>query len=139
MFGNALMRKGRPKIVSGRHDDASMQLDRLWSEVESRFGVCPSFFKLAQAEPLIARQLFQIAELGYLDSPIPDLFKEKLFTWLSRFCDVRYCVARHCAFLLERGVTEEQALALLNEPIPGKAELKACLQALGEVPTPLSD
>jgi len=133
------MRRVKAKIVSGGQDDASMQLEWLWAEIKSRFGVCPSFFKSAQPEPLIARQLFQIAELGYLDSPIPELFKEKLFTWLSRFCNVRYCVARHCAFLLGRGVTAEQALALLNEPMPGKAELSACLRALEEVPAPLGD
>src|SRR5262249_7429172 len=108
------------EIVSRERDPASTQLNELWADVESRFGLCPSFFKLAQPEPLTAWQLFQIAKLAYLESPIPELFKEKLFTWLSRFCDVRYCVARHCAFLLGLGVTAEQALALLNEPIPEK-------------------
>ena len=29
--------------------------------------------------------------------------KERLFVYLSRFCEVRYCILRHCAFLLGYG------------------------------------
>src|SRR5262244_4447232 len=130
--------KQEKSILSTRHE-AQQANDQLWDEIKSRLGVCPSFFKLAQHEPPIAWGLFRQAEFAYLDSPMPARFKEKLFTWLSRFCNVRYCVARHCAFLLGRGVTEKQALALLNEPMPGKAELSACLHALEEVPASLVD
>ncbi|HKQ79561.1 MAG TPA: hypothetical protein VJ810_38060, partial [Blastocatellia bacterium] len=66
--------------------DAYASLDQLWSEIESRFGVCPSFFKLAQHEPPISWNLFHLAEFAYLDNPMPAILKEKLFTWLSRFC-----------------------------------------------------
>jgi len=78
-------------------------LDDLWRVIERRMGVCPSFFKLARHEPMIARGLFDLAKFAYLDNPPPGLFKEKLFAYLSRFCQVRYCVARHCAFLLGHG------------------------------------
>ncbi len=105
--------------TTGR-DDSQPTLDRLWAEIESRFGICPSFFKLAHHEPLIAWRLFRMAEFAYLDNPLPALFKGKLFMWLSRFCEVRYCVARYCTFLLGQGVSAEQALALLNEPMPDK-------------------
>ena len=80
---------------------------------------------------------------------MPAHFKERLFTWLSRFCEVRYCVARHCAFLLGRGrvagdasappLSAEQALTLLKELMPDKEELPEYLRALEETPAPLGD
>jgi PAS domain S-box-containing protein len=131
------------------HDDAQQSINQLWDEIEARFGICPSFFKLAQNEPPIARNLFKQAEFAYLDNPIPAHFKEQLFTWLSRFCEVRYCVARHCAFLLGHGrvagdasaspLSAEQALALLKELLPDKEELPGYLRALKETPAPLGD
>ncbi|HJZ79883.1 MAG TPA: PAS domain S-box protein, partial [Pyrinomonadaceae bacterium] len=121
------------------HDDAQPPINQLWDEIESRFGICPSFFKLAQSEPPIARDLFRQAEFAYLDNPMPMRFKGRLFTWLSRLCEARYWVVRHCAFLLRQGVSEEQALALLNEPIPTKKELPEHLTALEETRAPLGD
>ena len=90
-----------------------------------------------------------MAEFAYLDNPMPAHFKERLFTWLSRFCEVRYCVSRHCAFLLGRGhvagdasappLNAAQALALLQELIPAKEELPEYLSALEETRAPLED
>jgi hypothetical protein len=130
-------------------DDAQPAIDQLWIAIESRFGICPPFFKLAQAAPPIAWQLFRMAEFTYLDNPMPAHFKERLFTWLSRFCEVRYCVSRHCAFLLGRGhvagdasappLYVEQALALLKELMPAKEELPEYLSALEKTDAPLDD
>src|SRR5215510_5543706 len=131
------------------HDDAQLSIDQLWDEIEARFGICPSFFKLAQVEPPIARNLFRQAEFAYLDNPMPAHFKEQLFTWLSRFCEARYCVARHCAFLIGRGrvaaaagappLSAERALALLKELMPDKEELPGYLRALEATSAPLGD
>jgi PAS domain S-box-containing protein len=136
-------------LLTAWHDDAQQPIEQLWDEIEARFGICPSFFKLAQYEPPIARNLFRQAEFAYLDNPMPAHFKERLFTWLSRFCEARYCVARHCAFLLGRGrvagdagatpLSAEQALSLLKELMPDKEELPEYLRALEETPAPLGD
>src|SRR5262245_40750221 len=145
---------GKPgkSLLTTWHDDAQQSIDqlrRLWDEIEARFGVCPSFFKLAQNEPQIARNLFRQAEFAYLDNPMPAHFKERLFTWLSRFCEARYCVARHCAFLIGYGrvagdagappLPVERALALLKELMPDKEELPGYLRALEETSAPLGD
>src|SRR5262245_15483249 len=142
---------GKPgkSLLTAWQDDAQQSINKLWDEIEARFGICPSFFKLAQNEPPIARNLFRQAEFAYLDNPMPAHFKERLFTWLSRFCEVRYCVARHCAFLIGRGrvagdasappLSIERALALLKELIPDKAELPGYLRALEETSAPLGD
>jgi hypothetical protein len=136
---------GKKLSVIGR--DAQPPINQLWDEIEARFGICPPFFKLAQYEPSIARNLFRLAEFAYLDSPVPARFKERLFTWLSRFCEARYSVARHCAFLLGRDHVAGDASApplsaewaLLKEPMPTKEELPEYLRALEEMPAPLGD
>src|SRR5579859_8061218 len=73
------------------------------AEVRRRFGVVPNFFRLASANPLITTNLWGFAKFAYLDNPLPSLFKERLFVYLSRFCDVRYCIARHVGFLAGLG------------------------------------
>jgi hypothetical protein len=72
-------------------------------EVASRFGLVPNFFSSAPDAPELVAKLWDFAKAGYLDNPLPSLFKERLFVYLSRFCEVRYCIVRHCAFLLGLG------------------------------------
>lgn len=80
---------------------------RVQSEIEqkiaARFGVLPNFFRLASEEPEITRNFWGFAQFAYLDNPLPALFKERLFVYLSRFCRVRYCIARHLGFLVGLG------------------------------------
>jgi hypothetical protein len=76
---------------------------------------------------LVIRELWLFAKSAYLDTPIPTLFKERLFVYLSRFCEVRYCITRHCGFLLGLGrsagdpdaqaMTVAQVVRLLQRPI----------------------
>jgi hypothetical protein len=73
-------------------------------------------------------RLWAFAVSAYFDNPIPSLFKERLFVYLSRFCEVRYCIIRHCAFLLGYGHSAgdptvdvqsvEQVLRLLSRSTP---------------------
>ena len=72
-------------------------------EVARRFGLVPNFFVSAPDAPEIVEKLWVFAKSGYLDNPIPSLFKERLFVFLSRFCPVRYCIIRHCGFLVGYG------------------------------------
>jgi hypothetical protein len=71
---------------------------------------------------------------------MPALFKERLFVFLSRFCQVRYCIARHCAFLVGYGYASgdalaarqsiEQALKLLKVPPPWRRPLEPIYERL---------
>ena len=54
-------------------------------EVAARFGIVPNFFRSAPDAPLVIRELWLFALSAYLDSPIPTLFKERLFVYLSAF------------------------------------------------------
>jgi hypothetical protein len=81
-----------------------------------------------------------VREVGRLDTPIPTLFKERLFVYLSRFCVARYCITRHCGFLLGLGraagdpnaqaMTIEQVLRLLWRPVPTEEYTGAALSRL---------
>ena len=67
----------------------------LGKRVEQRFGVLPNFFWLAPETPEITEKLWGFAQAASLDNLLPSVFKERLFVHLSRFCAVRYCIARH--------------------------------------------
>ena len=119
--------------------DQRPQLQRLIAE---RLGVLPSFFCTAVSAPGLIDRLWDFARSAYLDSPLPSLFKERLFVHLSRFCEVRYCVVRHVGFLIGHGrpagdpdclpQTIDQVVTLLRRPLPGETALADAVQRLRE-------
>jgi signal transduction histidine kinase/ActR/RegA family two-component response regulator len=112
-------------------------------EVTDRFGVLPNFFCSADAAPGLVEELWKFAKSAYLDSPLPSLFKERLFVHLSRFCEIRYCIVRHVGFLIGQGrpagdaeaipETIEQVIELLRRPIPEGPALTNVLERLERV------
>ena len=113
-------------------------------EVAHRFGLVPNFFLSARDAPEVTAKLWEFAKAAYFDTPIPSLFKERLFVYLSRFCEVRYCITRHCAFLLgyghaagdpaARAQTVAQAIRLLKTLPPWRREFDAVLDGLESAP-----
>jgi two-component sensor histidine kinase len=109
-------------------------------QVAGRFGVLPNFFCSAPAAVGLMEELWAFAKSAYLDSPLPSLFKERLFVHLSRFCEVRYCIVRHVGFLIGKGrpagdanvqpETVSDVVALLSRPVPNGAELAASLSRM---------
>ena len=105
-------------------------------EVAGRFGILPNFFRSSQAAPELIQQLWGFANAGYLDNPMPSIFKERLFVWLSRFCPMRYCIVRHIGFLLggnhgraagdSAAVPQsiEEVVRLLRRPSPWQREME---------------
>jgi signal transduction histidine kinase len=118
------------------------------AEVRSRLGMLPNFFCTAASTPGLVEELWGFAKSAYLNSPLPSLFKERLFVQLSRFCDVRYCVVRHVGFLVGEGrpagdstVRPEsiaQAIALLSRPVPNGKRLADSLVLLESVASPIA-
>jgi signal transduction histidine kinase len=116
---------------------------RFRREVEDRFGVLPNFFCSADAAPGLVEELWKFAKSAYLDSPLPSLFKERLFVHLSRFCEIRYCIVRHVGFLIGQGrpagdvdarpETVEQVIEMLRRPLPEGRELASMLDRLERV------
>jgi hypothetical protein len=126
------------------HQNTSQDFER---EVAARFGLVPNFFRSAPGAPFIIRELWLFAKSAYLDNPIPTLFKERLFVYLSRFCEVRYCITRHCGFLLGLGrsagdpdasaMTISQVTRLLQRPIPTEEATGAALARLEAIAQPI--
>ncbi len=124
------------------------EVEQLLSQITRRMGICPTFFRSAADSPAILQSLWQQSQAAYLDSPLPALFKAKLFAYLSRYCAAPYCVARHSTWLinadapLRRGqpgwLTTAEVLELLRQPVPSREQLTSYLDALDAVP-PLAD
>src|SRR5215813_10105877 len=137
------------RAVQMSPSDARAAFER---EVSGRFGVMPNFFCSASEAPGLIEELWAFAKFAYLDSPLPSLFKERLFVHLSRFCEVRYCIIRHVGFLIGKGrpagdqeVTPEaieQVITLLQRPLPDVNALAAVFARLEncreprEIPAP---
>ena len=121
----------------------------LQDRVKERFGVLPNFFRLGPETPEITEKLWGFALAAYLDNPLPSVFKERLFVHLSRFCAVRYCIARHLGFLVglgrpagDRTATPQSVkdvVKLLQRPFPRGEELQSCLALCQACPAPLSE
>ncbi len=104
--------------------------------IRERFGVLPGFFRLASSDTSITRSLWGFAQVAYLDNPMPPLFKERLFVYLSRFCEIRYCIARHVGFLVGLGRPAGDA-ACLPQAIEDVLPLLKVPLAHGELFTPM--
>jgi hypothetical protein len=116
-------------------------------EITRRLGLIPNFFMSAPDAPEVVEKLWDFARSAYIESPIPSLFKERLFVFVSRFCPVRYCIVRHCGFLVGYGhsagdvsaapQTIEQALKLLTAPPPWRRRLEPVYAGLEAVTAPV--
>jgi PAS domain S-box-containing protein len=125
-------------------DSAASELKE---RVAERFGVLPNFFRLASETPEITEKMWGFAQAAYLDNPLPSVFKERLFVHLSRFCAVRYCIARHVGFLTGLGRPAgdanaaiqgvEAVVKLLQCPFPRGHALELCLSLCASCPAPL--
>jgi PAS domain S-box-containing protein len=135
-------------MASNNAPSASTASD-LQRRVNERFGVLPNFFRLSPETPEITEKLWGFAQAAYLDNPLPSVFKERLFVHLSRFCAVRYCIARHTGFLIglgwpagdkdARAESVGDAVKLLRRPLPRGPELKSRLLFCSKCPAPLAE
>jgi hypothetical protein len=126
---------------------ALSKLSDFHRDVTKRFGLVPNFFVSAPDAPEVLERLWDFAKAAYLDSPIPSLFKERLFVFLSRFCPARYCIIRHCGFLVGYGYSSgdasappqniDQVLRLLRAPSPWRRQLDPIYGALAQTKEPI--
>jgi len=134
-------------MASDNVQSTSITAPDLHRRVNERFGVLPNFFRLSPETPEITEKLWGFAQAAYLDNPLPSVFKERLFVQLSRFCSVRYCIARHTGFLIglgrpagdkdARAESVVEVVRLLRRPIPRGPELKSRLSFCSKCPAPL--
>jgi PAS domain S-box-containing protein len=131
-------------MASSNSQFATVVAPELQQRVNDRFGVLPNFFRLSPETPEITEKLWGFAQAAYLDNPLPSVFKERLFVHLSRFCSVRYCIARHTGFLvgLGRPAGDKDArpesvgdvVKLLRRPFPRGTDLRPRLSLCSKCP-----
>src|SRR6202051_1689965 len=134
-------------MASDNSQSVTPTTPELQRRVSERFGVLPNFFRLSPETPEITEKLWGFAEAAYLDNPLPSVFKERLFVHLSRFCAVRYCIARHTGFLIglgrpagdkdARAASAADIVKLLRRPIARGPELESRLSFCSKSPAPL--
>lgn len=130
---------------------AGMALSKLslfHKDVIDHFGLIPEFFVSAPDAPEILERLWDFAKAAYFSNPMPSVFKERLFVFLSRFCAVRYCIIRHCGFLIGYGhsagdpsaepQTIDQVLKLLKVTPPWRRPLEPIFRTLGRATKPMN-
>ncbi|WNG32517.1 PAS domain-containing protein [Archangium violaceum] len=104
-------------------------------EIETRFGFFPPFYAPAESDPQVLENLWQQTLQAYVDSPLPVLFREKLFAYLSRYCEVPYCLVCHSCALRPLGMKGAEVLELLEALPPAHGaidETLARMETLGE-------
>lgn len=100
------------------------------AEIEETFGFVPPFFDPALQNPQLLENLWQQTLSAYVNNPLPTLFKEKLFAYLSRYCNVPYCIVCHSCVLRPLGMTAQEVLKLLESPTLKEIDIEKYLITL---------
>lgn len=107
--------------------------EQIREEIEEKFGFFPPFFEPALGTPEVLENLWQQTLVAYANNPLPALFKERVFAYLSRYCNVPYCIVCHSCALRPLGAHAKAILRMLEEgPPPGEQPLKAQIRMLTE-------
>lgn len=112
--------------------------DQIKAEIIERFGFFPPFFEPALTIPDILENLWQQTLSAYVNNPIPPVFKERLFAYLSRYCSVPYCIICHSCALRPMGMSARDILEMLKISAPFLEEdISDNIALLKSVPSPL--
>ena len=112
--------------------------EQIKTEIEEKFGFFPPFFNQAQPAPQVLENLWQQTLSAYVDNPLPTLFKEKLSAYLSRYCDIAYCLVCHSCTLYSLGMKAREIWELLELPSPMETDIEKHLEVLAHSPEMLS-
>ncbi|MBI4243220.1 MAG: PAS domain S-box protein [Planctomycetes bacterium] len=112
-----------------------MGLEIIKNEIVTRFGFMPPFFESFFHDLALLKDIWQQTVTVYLDSPIPGLFKEKLYTYLSRFCLAPYCLICHSCVLYKLGMKGDHIFKMLSVPPPKSSELSELIEKIKLTPS----
>jgi hypothetical protein len=108
------------------------------AEIRARFGFVPPFFEPAFETAPVLDNLWRQTMSAYIDNPLPALFKEKLFAYLSRYCAAPYCIVCHSCALRPLGMTAAEVIQLLEGP-RREPDITAALTLLAAEPRPIAE
>ena len=86
--------------------------------IETRLGFVPPFYEPAFDAPEVLQNLWGQTLSAYLDNPLPDVFKEQLSAYLSRYCAQPYCMVVHSSSLRPLGFDGREILQLVEARPP---------------------
>ena len=109
-----------------------MNNEQIYQDIEEKLGFIPPYFTSAQENPQILENLWQQTLSAYLDNALPHLFKEKLFTYLSRYCSNPYWLLCKSCSLYSLGIKPQEILELLSTPAPTVSEIEQRLKAIAQ-------
>ncbi len=110
---------------------------QIQADIQATLGFIPPFFRPAFQNPPILESLWRQTCSLYLENPLPDIFKEKLSAYLSRFCAIPYCLICHSCSLYALGIEAHRILELLASPLPTATTVEQYLQTLAHYPAEL--
>ncbi len=116
-----------------------VKTESILQEIQAHFGFIPPFLAFAQQTPLVLMQLWQQTQTGYIQNPLPALFKEKVFLYLSYCHQMPYDLRSHCITLAKLGMQEEEILQLLQAPHTETAVVEKHLEHLQGQPDAASE
>ncbi len=88
--------------------------DQIRADIEGRLGFFPPFFVPALESPSLLEGIWHQQLICYYDNPLPELFKEKLSTRLSRFCASSYFIVTHACMLHHLGMKARDIRQLIE-------------------------
>jgi hypothetical protein len=108
--------------------------EHITAEIEERLGFVPSFFEPARNTPEVLEALWRQTVASYLDNPLPAIFKERLFAYLSRLRSCSYGVVAHSCELKALGASGREVFELLDPPLGDGPSSVAHLLGSGVAP-----
>ena len=108
-----------------------IDLDSAKVKITKQLGYFPAFLSPAVKHPAIFRSLVQQTFVAYKQNPLPVVFKEKLFVYLSRYYGIEYFTICHSCSLRSLDVSAKEILKLGEIDYPQtKREVRRDLKLL---------
>jgi hypothetical protein len=109
--------------------------DEIRARIEEHFGFLPPYFTPVLKSPGLFHSMWGRTCAGYLNSPLPPVFRETLLARLARFCSQPSPLVCHCTVLLRFGLKPGEILDVLEAaPRCWEGGFTDDLQALGSDP-----
>ncbi len=110
--------------------------EQIFVEIKNQFGFIPSLFAPAFENPQVLENLWQQMLSAYINNPLPHLFKEKLFAYLSRYCTNSYWLICQSCSLYSLETEAPEILKWLSKPAPTATEIESQLRMTAAQPAP---
>lgn len=91
---------------------SDLNLHSAKTKITKKLGYFPAFLIPAIKSSSVFCSLVKQTFVAYKNNPLPDLFKEKLFVYLSRYCGAEYFTICHSCGLRSLGAKPSEIIAL---------------------------